>query len=82
MSLVSLATLKRLAFRLLVIVAFALLWPGPALPIATAALCVLLASGCLAVAFAHGESLAGPNLNRWHEAVVLFAIGCLIFFTS
>jgi hypothetical protein len=76
MSLVSLATLKRLAFRLLVIVAFAVLWPGPALPIATAALCILLAT--LVAAFAHGESLAGPSLNRWHESVVLFAIGCLI----
>jgi hypothetical protein len=78
----SLATLKRLAFRLCVIVAFAALWPGPAPPIATAALCILLAAGCLVVAYAHGESSVGPSLTRWHEAVVLIAVGVLIFPTS
>jgi hypothetical protein len=82
MSLVSLATLRRLAFRLMVIVAFAALWPGPAPPIATAALCALLGAACLVTAIAYGESLGGPNLNRWHEAVVLFAIGSLIYLTS
>lgn len=76
----SIGTLRRLAFRLLVVVAFAWLWPGPALGAATAALLIAFAVGCLIGAIAFGEDAFGRELNRWNEATLLFTIGCLVFY--
>ncbi len=77
---ISIGALRRLTFRLLLAVAFAGLWPGPA-P-ATAALLVALAVGCLIAALTFGEQAFGGGLNRWHEAVVLFTIGCILYWVS
>jgi hypothetical protein len=78
----SIATLRRLAFRLLVVVAFAVLWPEPSAAIATAAFSILLGAGCLVAAHAFGETYGARVLNRWHEAAILFVIGILIFADS
>jgi hypothetical protein len=78
----SIATLRRLTFRLLVVAAFAVLWPGPSAAIATGALSMLLGAGCLVAAHAFGETFRGHVLNRWHEAAILFVIGILIFLGS
>ena len=79
---ISIGALQRLTFRLLVVVAFAGLWPGPRPGMASAVLCAFLAMGCLGAAIALGEPLFGPSLNRWHEAAVLFILACVIFFAS
>ena len=78
----SIATLRRLAFRLLVVVAFAVLWPEPSTAIATAAFSILLGAGCLVAAHAFGETFGAHVLNRWHEAAILFVIGIMIFLGS
>jgi hypothetical protein len=74
----SIASLWRLTFRLLVVAAFATLWPGEATAKTTALLCYLLAAGCLVAAIAFGERWAGLSLNRWHEAVVLLMVGTVM----
>ena len=79
---ISIGTLQRLTFRLLVVVAFAGLWPGPRPGLASAALSVVLAAGCLGAAIAFGEPLFGSSLNRWHEAAVLFILASVIFLAS
>ena len=78
----SIATLRRLTFRLLVVVAFAVLWPEPSAATATAAFSILLGAGCLVAAHAFGEPFGVDVLNRWHEAAILFVIGILIFLGS
>jgi hypothetical protein len=78
----STAALWRLAFRLLVVAAFASLWPGEAAAKAAALLCFLLAAGCVAAAFAYRERSNGPSLNRWHEAAVLLVAGTVIFLAT
>ena len=79
---ISIDTLRRLTFRLLVAIAFAGLWPGPAPGAATAALLIALAVGCLIAAIAFGEKAFGEGANRWHEAVTLFTIGCIVYWVS
>jgi hypothetical protein len=78
----SIATLRRLTFRLLVVATFALLWPEPSTAIATAALSMLLGAGCLVAAHAFGETFGAHVINRWDEAAILFVIGILIFLGS
>ena len=78
----SIATTQRLAFRLLIVAAFAALWPSPSVGVATATFCILLATGCGLAAYFLGETPVGSSLNRWHEAAVLFALGSLIFVMS
>jgi hypothetical protein len=78
---ISIDTLWRLAFRLLIAIAFALLWPGRTPGAATAVLLSLLAAGCLVGAIVRGEAPFGEGLNRWHEAAVLLVISCVIFLT-
>lgn len=70
--------LRRLAFRLAVIVVFAAVWPSPSVATATAALCVMLAVGCALAAYARGEPLRVMTLNRWHEAALLVALAVLV----
>ncbi len=79
---ISIRTLRRLTFRLLVAISFSGLWPGPAPGTATAALLVALAVGCLIAAIASGEKAFGGAVNRWHEAAVLFTIGCIVYWVS
>jgi hypothetical protein len=67
-----------LAFRLVVVAAFAWLWPDESMVKAAALLCYLLATGSLIAAIAYGEQWAGPGLNRWHEAAVLLMVGTAI----
>jgi hypothetical protein len=73
------ATLRRFAFRLFVIVAFAALWPGPSSASATAILCLALAAGCVLSAIVFHEPLCGFGLNRWHEAAGLAAIALFAY---
>jgi hypothetical protein len=75
----SIATLKRLSFRLLVIVAVAGLWPGSSAAEATAAFCILFAAACLMAARGLLESFSVSSLSRWQEAIIIFAIGVLAF---
>ncbi len=77
----SAATLWRFAFRLIVILALGLLWPGSSPPAATAAaaLSLILGVGCLAAADAFGEPIKGSGLNRWHEGAALILIALLLF---
>jgi hypothetical protein len=70
----SIASIWRLAFRLLVVAAFARLWPGEGAVKAAALLCYALATGCLIAAIAYGERWVGPGLNRWHEAAALLLV--------
>jgi hypothetical protein len=72
-------TLLRLSFRLVAIIGLAALWPGPSAALATGALCVLLAAGCLVTAVAFDEPLRHAGLTRWHEAAILIAVACLVF---
>jgi hypothetical protein len=74
----SIASIWRLAFRLVIVAGFAWLWPGENTVKATALLCYLLATGCLIAATGYGERWAGPGLNRWHEAAALLLIGTAI----
>lgn len=77
-------TLRRLAFRLIVIIAFGLLWPGSSSPAATAAavLSFVLGVGCWAGAVAFGEQMTGNGLNRWHEGAALLLIALVLLFLS
>ena len=75
----SMATLRRFAFRLFVIVAFAALWPGPSVASATAILCLALAAGCVLSAIVSREPLSGFGLNRWHETAGLAAIALFAY---
>jgi hypothetical protein len=60
-----------------VIAAFAALWPGPSVSRAAAALCIVLAAGCVLGARAFGEPFHTGTLNRWHEAMILLAVAYL-----
>jgi len=73
------ATLLRFAFRLLVIAAFAALWPGPSVGLATAMLCLALATGCVLAAVSFREPFRGSGLNRWHEAAALVIIALFAY---
>jgi hypothetical protein len=73
--------LRRLAFRLAVIVIFAAVWPSLSVAAATAALCAMLAVGCAAAAYVRGEPLRATTLNRWHEAAILVVIAGLVLLT-
>ena len=75
------ATLRRFAFRLLVIMAFAALWPDPSIPSATATamLCLAFAAGCALAAIAFREPVRGSGLNRWHEAAGLAIIALVAY---
>jgi hypothetical protein len=74
----SVAMLWRLAFRLLVIVAFALLWPSQSVAVATAALCTVLAMGCFAAAHVFGEPFGAATMNHWDEGAILLAVALLV----
>jgi hypothetical protein len=74
----SIATLKRLIFRLIVVFAFATLWPGWSIAMATAVFCVLLAASCLIAAYTLGEPFGRLGLNHWDEAMILILVGILI----
>lgn len=80
----SAATLWRFAFRLSVIIALGLLWPGSSPPAATAAaaLSLMLGVGCLVAADTFGEPIKGPGLNRWHEGAALLLIAFLLWLAS
>jgi predicted anti-sigma-YlaC factor YlaD len=71
-------TLRRLAFRLLVIIAFSALWPGFSAGLATAVLCMLLAAAVVVTAVAYREPFLHAGLNCWHEAAALLAIACIV----
>jgi hypothetical protein len=73
----SIRALKRLFFRLIVILAFAALWPSSGAGTATGVLALLLAGGCFITAHTFGEPFGGPDLNHWDEGVFLFGIGVL-----
>ena len=77
-------TLRRLAFRLIVIITLGLLWPSSSSHAATAAagLSFLLGVGCWAGALAFGEQMTGNGLNRWHEGAVLLLIALVLLFLS
>ena len=53
----------RLAFRLVVVFALALLWPGPSPQRAAGLVCVFVAVGCLVAALRLGEKPVG-GFNR------------------
>ena len=76
----STATLARLAFRLAVVLVFAIAWPGEAPARAAGILCLVLAVGCVGTARASGEKAKGPGLNRWHEGAFLVGLGLVLFF--
>jgi hypothetical protein len=61
-----------------VVFAFATLWPGSSVAMATAVFCILLAALCLVAAFTLGEPLGRPGLNRWDEAMILTLVSILI----
>ncbi len=71
-------TLWRLGFRFVVIVGFAVLWPGPSVAAAIATLCLALAAGCLVAAVAFRQPLRDAGLTHWHEAAALLIIACLL----
>jgi hypothetical protein len=75
----STAALTRLAFRLTVVLVFALAWPGEAAARAAGILCLVLAAGCFGVARASREKVSGPALNRWHEGAFLTAVAIALF---
>ena len=74
----STAALARLAFRLAVVLVFALAWPGEA-PARAAGIRLALAAGCFGVAWTSGEKLSGPGLNRWHEGAFLIGLAVALF---
>jgi hypothetical protein len=74
----AMAAVRRLGVRFLSVGIFAALWSGPS-AVASATLCVLLACGCVAGALTRRESLRYDQFNRWHEAVLLVTLACLIF---
>jgi len=76
----SAATLRRLAFRLAIVLVLSLLWPGDSPARAAGVLCFLLAAVVLWAAHAWSERPAGPGLNRWHEGAFLLVLGLLLFF--
>jgi hypothetical protein len=71
----STAALARLAFRLAVVLVFALVWPGDAPGRAAGVLCLVLAGACVAAAWGLGEKATGAGLNRWHEGAFLIGVG-------
>jgi len=74
------ATLRRFAFWLLVIVAFAAFWPGPSVAPATAIVCLALTAGCVLGAIAFRKPFRRSGLTRWHEAAGLVAIALFAYF--
>jgi hypothetical protein len=78
----SIATLGRLSFRLLILAVFATLWPGQQVALATAVLCLTLATACAVSATVFGEPVLGSALNRWDEAAVLFCVALFAYLLS
>jgi hypothetical protein len=76
----SAATLRRLAFRLAIVLVLSVLWPGDSPARAAGVLCFLFAAVILWTAHAWSERPAGPGLNRWHEGAFLLVLGLLLFF--
>ncbi len=74
----SIATIRRLCGRLLVVVALWVVWPGPFRAEAVAALCACLAVGCGVAAGLRKEPFMSAALNRWFEAVILVLVAALI----
>jgi hypothetical protein len=72
------AALRRLVFRLVVIVALAAVWPGPDVAAVTALLCLGLSVGCLVAALVRHEPIRGAGLNHWFEAAALALIAASI----
>ncbi len=75
----SAATLRRLAFRLAVVLVLSFLWPGDSPARAAGVLCFLFGAVILWTAHAWSERLAGSGLNRWHEGA-FFWFWVLLFF--
>lgn len=76
----SAATLRRLAFRLAIVLVLSFLWPGDSPARAASVLCFLFAAVILWTAHAWSERPAGPGLNRWHEGAFLLVLGLVLFF--
>src|SRR5664280_1527366 len=76
----SAATLRRLAFRLAIVLVLSVLWPGDSPARTAGVLCFLFAAVILWTAHAWREQPAGPGLNRWHEGAFLLVLGLLLFF--
>jgi hypothetical protein len=72
------SALLRLAFRLLVAIGLAALWPGPSPQRAAGAFCVFLAAGCVTAALRFKERPWGDGINRWHEGGFLLALGVVL----
>lgn len=70
--------LVRLAVRILVVVAFAILWRTSDRAAATAILCAALAVGCALAAFIRREPVRLLPLNHWAEAAILLFLASLI----
>lgn len=70
--------LVRLAFRLSVAFALAIIWPGPHPRAAAGALCLAMAVACVAAAMRFGEKPSSTTGNRWHEALILVLAGSLL----
>jgi hypothetical protein len=73
------AALARLAFRLAIVLVFALVWPGEVPARAAGVLCLVLAAGCFGVARTSEEKISGPGLNRWHEGIFLTGLALALF---
>ena len=74
-------TLQRFAFRLVVIIVFAMLWPSLSVTpaIATAALCLTMGVACLLSAMIFREPLRGSGFNRWHEGAALVGLALFVY---
>ncbi len=76
------ATLRRFAFRLVVVVGFAALWPSRSITssaTATAALCLAMGAACLLWAIRFREQWHGSGLNHLHEAAALLSVALLVY---
>ena len=78
----SIATLRRLSFRLLIIAVFVGLWPWHSVALATTVLCLALAGFCTVLAIVFREPVLGPALNRWDEAAILSCVALFAYFLS
>jgi hypothetical protein len=76
----SAATLRRLAFRLAIVLVLSALWPGDSPARAAGILCFLFSAAVLWTAYAWSERPAGHGLSRWHEGAFLLVLGLLLFF--
>jgi hypothetical protein len=76
----SAATLRRLAFRLTIVLILSTLWSGDSPAQAASVLSLLFAAAVLWTAYATGERPTGPGLNRWHEGTFLAVLALVLFF--